>query len=646
MASREHVDLAAVAMRHSNEAQNTYVRLLRETKVHYKTHYCGDLRKGDSGQEVLLAGWVHRRRDHGRLIFVDLRDTRGLVQIVFNPKTAPQAHAVAEQVRNEYVLCVRGTVSLRPAGTENASLPSGEVEVVAKEAEILNTAKTPPFYINEEVEVDELLRLRYRYLDLRRMTVHDRFSMRHRVNKYIRDFLDAHGFYEIETPILTKSTPEGARDYLVPSRVYPGNFYALPQSPQQLKQLLMIAGFEKYYQIARCFRDEDFRADRQAEFTQLDLEMSFIDQKDILDLIEELYAGMVRQLRPDLKLAPVPFPRLSYDDVMRRYGTDKPDIRYGMELADVTDLGPTCDFAVFRDVIAAGGQIRGFAAPGGAVLTRREIDSLTQFVEDQGGKGLISVALLGEGGIDDLTAEDVRSPMHRYLSMELIKGLARRSGAKRGDLLILVADESKVASAALDALRREMAARLNLADPQVAACCFVVDFPLFEWSESEQRWDSVHHPFTAPMDEDLPLLETDPGKARSKAYDFVVNGMECAGGSIRIHRREVQEKVFDLLGIEREEARYRFGHMLEAFEYGAPPHGGIAAGLDRTVAFFTGAPNIREVIAFPKTQSAYDPMMGAPSPVSPKQLDELGIAVTKATEVIASVEGAPPPGLQ
>ena len=633
-------------MRHSNEAQNTYVRLLRETKVHYKTHYCGDLRKGDSGQEVLLAGWVHRRRDHGRLIFVDLRDTRGLVQVVFNPKSAPQAHAVAEQVRNEYVLYVRGAVSPRPAGTENASLPSGEVEVVAQEAEILNTAKTPPFYINEEVEVDELLRLRYRYLDLRRLTVHDRFSMRHRVNKYIRDFLDARGFYEIETPILTKSTPEGARDYLVPSRVYPGNFYALPQSPQQLKQLLMVAGFEKYYQIARCFRDEDFRADRQAEFTQLDLEMSFVGQKDILDLIEELYAGMIQTLRPDLKLAPVPFPRFTYDDVMHRFGTDKPDIRYGMELADVTDLGPTCDFAVFRDVIAAGGQIRGFAAPGGAVFTRREIDSLTQFVEDQGGKGLISVALLGEGGIDDLTPEDVRSPMHRYLSMELIMGLAQRTGAKRGDLLILVADESKVASASLDALRREMAARLNLADPQLAACCFVVDFPLFEWSESEKRWDSVHHPFTAPMDDDLPLLDTDPGKARSKAYDFVINGMESAGGSIRIHRREVQEKVFDLLGIEREEAQYRFGHMLEAFEYGAPPHGGIAAGLDRTVAFFTGAPNIREVIAFPKTQSAYDPMMGAPSPVSPKQLEELGIAVTKTTEVIAPVEGAPQAGLQ
>ncbi len=327
--------------------------------------------------------------------------------------------------------------------------------------------------------------------------------MRHRVNKYIRDFLDARGFYEIETPILTKSTPEGARDYLVPSRVYPGNFYALPQSPQQLKQLLMVAGFEKYYQIARCFRDEDFRADRQAEFTQLDLEMSFIDQKDILGLIEELYAGMIRQLRPDLNLSPVPFPRFTYDEVMRRFGTDKPDIRYGMELADVTDLGPTCDFAVFRDVIASGGQIRGFAAPGGATFTRRDIDSLTHFVEDQGGKGLISIALLGEGGIDDLTAEDIRSPMHRFLSMELIKGMAQRTEAKRGDLLVLVADEPKVASAALDSLRREMAARLNLADPQTAACCFVVDFPLFDWSESEQRWDSVHHPFTAPKDEDV-----------------------------------------------------------------------------------------------------------------------------------------------
>jgi aspartyl-tRNA synthetase len=583
---------------------------------------------------------VHRRRDHGGLIFIDLRDTRGLVQVVFNPKKAPEAHAVASEVRNEFVLQVKGTVSPRPAGTENAALPTGEVEVVAGGAEILNAAKTPPFYINEEVEVDELLRLRYRYLDLRRLTVHDRFAVRHRTTKYIRDFLDARGFYEIETPILTKSTPEGARDYLVPSRVYPGNFYALPQSPQQLKQLLMVAGFEKYYQIARCFRDEDFRADRQAEFTQLDLEMSFIDQDDILGLIEELYTGMIREIRPDLKL-PTPFPRFTYDEAMRRFGSDKPDIRYGMELADVTDLGPTCDFAVFRDVIAAGGQIRGFCAPGGATFTRRDVDSLTRFVEEQGAKGLISVALLGEGGIDGLTMDDIRSPMRSHLSLELIKGMAQRTGAKRGDLLVLVADQPKIASAALDSLRREVAARFNLADPGVAACCFIVDFPLFDWSESEQRWDSVHHPFTAPRDEDLPLLDSDPGKARSKAYDFVINGMEGAGGSIRIHRRDVQEKVFALLGIQREEAQDRFGHLLEAFEYGAPPHGGIAAGLDRTVAFFTGAPNIREVIPFPKTQSAYDPMMGAPSSVSPKQLEELSVAITKHVDVVAPVEGEP-----
>ena len=414
--------------------------------MHYKTHYCGDLRKADSGQEVLLAGWVHRRRDHGGLIFVDLRDTSGLVQVVFNPKVAPEAHAAASQVRNEYVIQVRGAVSPRPAGTENADLPSGEVEVVVSEAHILNAAKTPPFYINEEVEVDELLRLRYRYLDLRRLTVHDRFAMRHRVTKHIRDFLDARGFYDIETPILTKSTPEGARDYLVPSRVFPGNFYALPQSPQQLKQLLMVAGFEKYYQIARCFRDEDFRADRQAEFTQLDMEMSFIDEKDIIDLIEELFSGMFRELRPDLKLMTTPFPRFTYEEAMRRFGTDKPDIRYGMELTDVTDLCPTSDFAVFRDVIAAGGQIRGFAITGGAAFTRREIDSLTHVVEDEGGKGLVSIALLGEGGIDDLTAEDIRSPVHRYLSLELIKGMAQRTEAKRGDLLILVADQPKIAA--------------------------------------------------------------------------------------------------------------------------------------------------------------------------------------------------------
>jgi aspartyl-tRNA synthetase len=605
--------------------------------VHYKTHYCGDLRKEDSGREVTLAGWVHRRRDHGGLIFIDLRDTRGLVQVVFNPKLAPEAHAVAEQSRNEYVLQVKGEVAARRPGTVNAAIPTGEIEVVATGAAVLNPAKTPPFYINEDVEVDELLRFRYRYLDLRRMPVHERFRMRHRVVKYIRDFFDARGFYDIETPILTKSTPEGARDYLVPSRVYPGNFYALPQSPQQLKQLLMVAGFEKYYQIARCFRDEDFRADRQAEFTQLDVEMSFIDENDILELIEELFTGMIKELRPDFKL-PTPFPRLTYDDAMRRFGADKPDIRFGMELVDISDLGPTCDFVVFRDVLAAGGQVRGLAVPGGAAFTRRDIDSLTRFVEEQGGKGLISAALLGEGSVDGITEEDVRSPVHRYLGLDLIKGMAQRAGAKRGDLLIMVADQPKVASAALDALRREVAARLNLADPLTAACCFIVDFPLFEWSESEQRWDSVHHPFTAPKDEDIALLDTDAGKARSKAYDFVCNGMEFAGGSIRIHRREVQEKVFGLLGIDMEQARDRFGHLLEAFEYGAPPHGGIAAGLDRTVAFMTDAPNIREVIAFPKTQSAYDALMGAPSTVSPKQLEELGIAVTKQTEARAPVE--------
>ena len=382
-------------------------------------------------------------------------------------------------------------------------------------------------------------------------------------------------------PSSPSRTPEGARDYLVPSRVYPGNFYALPQSPQQLKQLLMVAGFEKYYQIARCFRDEDLRADRQAEFTQLDLEMSFVDQQDILDLIEELFAGMIRTLRPDLKLTPQPFPRLTYDEAMSRYGTDKPDIRFGMELADVTDLGPTCDFAVFRDVIAAGGQIRGFAAPGGAAFTRREIDSLTQFVEDQGGKGLISVALLGEGGIDDLTPDDVRSPMHRHLSMELIKGLASRTGAKRGDLLVLVADQPKIASAALDALRREMAARLNLADPRRAACCFVVDFPLFDWSEKEQRWDSVHHPFTAPRDEDVPLLDSDPARRAAKPMTSSSTAWRAPAAASGFTAARFRRRCSTCWESSATEALYRFGHMLEAFEYGAPPHGGIAAGIDR-----------------------------------------------------------------
>jgi len=594
-----------------------------------KTHFCGELRKEHSGQQVTLAGWAQRRRDHGRLIFVDLRDSRGLVQVVFNPETAADAHAVADQVRAEFVVQVVGEVTPRRPGTENRSLPTGEIEVQATTATILNPSKTPPFYIYENGEVEELLRLRYRYLDLRRNRMQHHLWMRYRITKFIRDFLDERGFIEIETPILANPTPEGARDYLVPSRVNRGSFYALPQSPQQFKQLLMVAGYERYFQIARCFRDEDIRADRQPEFTQLDLEMSWVTTDDVLDLMEELYTALCETVRPDMKLAK-PFGRFTYDEVMRRFGTDKPDLRYGMELADFSDLAASSDFAIFRQALDGGGQIRGFAAPGGAVLTRRQIDELTSFVQTAGARGLISVALEGEGPVEDLKEEEFRSPMGRFLNLELVKGMAQRTGAKRGDLILMVADKPDTVNAGLDALRREMARRLELADPNMLTWCRVTDFPLLEWNEEDDRWYAVHHPFTSPKPEDLPLLGSDPGRVHAQAYDLVCNGWEMAGGSVRIHQRDVQQQMFALLGIGPEQAQARFGHMLEAFEYGAPPHGGIAAGLERNVALLVGEDDIREVMTFPKTKTASDPMTGAPSPVSPDQLSELGLALRES----------------
>ncbi|MFQ5880008.1 MAG: aspartate--tRNA ligase [Dehalococcoidia bacterium] len=587
-----------------------------------KTHACGELRPHHVAQEVTLAGWVHRRRDHGGLIFVDLRDHDGIVQVVFSPEEAPTAHAVADEVRNEYVLQVQGVVARRPAGTENRQLPTGEVEVRAQSAEILNAAKTPPFYINEEQEVDELLRLRYRYLDLRRQRLHQNIVLRHRVVKYIRDFLSERSFTEIETPILIKSTPEGARDYLVPSRINPGRFYALPQSPQQLKQLLMVAGFERYFQIARCFRDEDLRADRQPEFTQLDLEMSFVAEEDVLALMEELHAGLAQAVRPDLRTL-TPFPRLTYDEAMRRFGTDKPDLRYGMELADLSDILAQSELGIFRETVATGGKVKAIAVPGAATFSRRQIDELTTFVQGYGARGLVSVALAGEGPIDGLAEADIHSPMRRYLRLDEVVTMAQRAQAHRGDLLILIADKEAIVHTALDGMRREMARRLGLADEGILQFCFVTDFPLVQWNAEEERWDSVHHPFTSPREEDLPLLRTDPGRVRARAYDIVGNGWEVGGGSIRIHRRQVQEEVFRLLGIGPEQAQAHFGHLLEAFEYGAPPHGGIATGIDRTAMLLAGAANIREIIAFPKTQSAVDPLFSAPSPVSPQQLAEL-----------------------
>jgi aspartyl-tRNA synthetase len=577
-----------------------------------RTHSCGELSKEHVGERVTLAGWVHRRRDHGGLVFIDLRDRAGLVQVVFNPEVSAEGQGIATKLRHEYVVKVTGEVSKRPPGTENPKLATGEIEVIAQQAQILNISKTPPFYINEDVEVDENLRLRYRYLDLRREKMKENIILRHRVIKFMRDFLDERGFIEIETPILIKSTPEGARDYLVPSRVHPGKFYALPQSPQQLKQLLMVAGFERYYQIARCFRDEDQRADRQPEFTQLDLEMSFVDEEDILVLVEKLFTALVENVKPTMRVLQ-PFPRLSYYDAMERYGTDKPDLRYGVEIRDLSDIAGQSDFTVFRSALQEGGRVRGICAPGFANYSRRQLDELAAFVQARGAKGLVTLPL-GE--------EEMRSVVAKFLTREQIEEMAMRFGAKEGDLLLIVAGKTKMVEEALGALRQEVANRLELADPNLLAFCFIVDYPLLEKGEGG-RWEPMHHPFTAPRDEDIPLLDSDPDRVHAKHYDLACNGCELSSGSIRIHTRELQEKIFKLLGYSEEEVERRFGHLLEAFEYGAPPHGGIAPGIDRVVMLLAGEQTIREVIPFPKNQSAQDVMFDAPSPVSEEQLKEL-----------------------
>jgi len=587
----------------------------------YRTHTCGELRSDHEGQEVTLAGWVHRRRDHGGLVFIDLRDRYGLTQIVFDPGRSAAMHDAAQALRNEYVIQVTGTVRHRPADQENPNLTTGDIEIDGATLTILNRANTPPFDINKELPVDEALRLRYRYLDLRRERLQRNILLRHNVVRHIRNFLADEAFVEIETPILFKTTPEGARDYLVPSRIHPGKFYALPQSPQQLKQLLMIAGYDRYFQIARCFRDEDQRGDRQPEFTQLDVEISFVDRDDVMDTIERLMTSVVENTT-DLSLMAKPFPRLSYQETMDRFGRDNPDIRFGLELADISQIVTNTEFKVFSGTIAAGGMVKGLNAKGLGYYSRKDIDDLADFIKDFGAKGLAWLTVEeGENGIPAVG----RSSFSKFLSTDDVSAIISQLKGQPGDLLLFVADTFAVANEALGRLRLEIGNRLGLRDDNILAFCWVIDFPFLMWNEEEKRWDPSHHLFTAPMDEDIPLLDTNPGQARGKQYDLVLNGNEVAGGSIRIHQRELQEKVFGLIGLDVQEAKNQFGHMLEAFEFGTPPHGGIASGIDRLVMLFAGEPNIREVIAFPKSQSAMDLMAGTPTDVTEQQLRDLHI---------------------
>ena len=585
----------------------------------YKTHTCGELRPEHIGQTVKLAGWVNARRDHGGLIFLDLRDRWGITQIVSNPETSPASHETASQARNEFVLQAEGVVRRRLPGKENPRLATGDVEVEIRSLQVLNPAKVPPFLINEDQPVDEHLRLKYRYLDLRRDRMRRNLTLRHDIVGFIRRYLDGKGFLDVETPILFKTTPEGARDYLVPSRVHPGCFYALPQSPQQLKQLLMVAGIERYYQIARCFRDEDQRGDRQPEFTQLDVEMSFVDREDIMSLVEDMFTRLVETVVPEKRLLAKPWPRLKYQEAMDRFGKDSPDIRFGLELKDLTDLAAKSGFKVFADTAARGGHVRGINAKGLGGYSRKQIDELTEFVKGFGAKGLAYLAVEASG--------EHRSTFAKFLTPEVQAELLSRLEAVPGDLLLFVADQPATVYESLARLRVELGDRLGLRDDDVLGICWVIDFPYFTRNEEEKRWDPSHHLFTAPMPEDIPLLDTDPGKARGQQYDLVINNYEVGGGSIRIHQRALQEKVFGLIGLDPEVARERFGHMLEAFEYGVPPHGGIAPGIDRLAMILAGEPNIREVMAFPKNQQAMDVMAGAPSPAEPQQLRELHVRV-------------------
>jgi aspartyl-tRNA synthetase len=580
----------------------------------YRTHYCGEITKEMIGQEVTLNGWVQKRRDLGSLIFIDLRDRTGLVQIVFNSELNREAWETADKARSEYVLTVRGKVIARAAEAVNPRLKTGEIEIEATEIVILNDAKTPPFLIEDNVDVDEQLRLKYRYLDLRRPEMFRTFLLRSKATKAFRDFLDSKGFLEVETPMLTKSTPEGARDYLVPSRVHPNAFYALPQSPQLFKQLLMVSGFERYYQIVRCFRDEDLRADRQPEFTQVDIETSFLSMEQLLELMEEMVATVFKETIG--VEVPRPLPRMTYAEAMDRYGSDKPDVRFGMELVHVSDLVQNSNFQVFANTVANGGQVKAINAKGCAHYSRKDVEELTKFVNRYGAKGLAYIGF--QNG-------EAKGPIAKFFSPEELAALKDRMKAEEGDLLLFVADKPKVVADSLGALRLKLGQDLGLIDHNRFEFLWVVDFPLLEWDEETGRYVALHHPFTRPKDEDLHLFDTDPGRMRAQAYDLVLNGYELGGGSMRIYKRDVQEKMFAALGFSQEEAREKFGFLLDAFEYGTPPHGGIALGLDRLVMLMAGRSNLREVIAFPKTASAADLMVEAPSEVSLEQLLELHI---------------------